>query len=224
MRAAKIKVKEDFKKISVVIKDVSYKNLIDNDIELLIKQIHKVSYSICKWKIFISEEYNDYSIDEIFSDFIEILYIIPIKDTKILMFLTRNIIDNFRRLVKNTFGVMSNDFDNFIIDMKNKSQIKEFKESVDTISRVYKESSKYIHSTCKNKCNLTDGLKNYVLKNNIKIKKCTNDILELGKSINFIFILIYTQIYVEKFGMLNREIVLNALDNTRAKKIKELLH
>lgn len=224
MRNSKNKIIEDFNNVSNFIKGISYSNLIDDEIELQLKLIHKIAYAICRWKIFLNEKYDDYSIDEIFSDFIEVLYITPLKDTKILMFLIRNIIDNFRRYIKNTQGIMGTDFDDFIVNLKNISAIKEYKDSVDIVSRMYKESSNVIHSTYKNRCNLIDGLNRWTTKDNVEMKKCVDDIYNLGKSIIFIFVLIYRDVYVDKFGRTNREIILNVLDKKRSNKVRELLH
>lgn len=220
----KNKVRKDFESVNIFIKSIEYSDLISDDVELYLKKIHKIAYSICKWKVFLDEKYHDYSIDEIFSDFIEIIYIVPLKDIKILMFLIRNIIDNFRRLIKNTIGISGNDFDAFINNMNSKSEGKEYKKSIATVSRLYKETSNYIHSTFENKCSLIDGIKNFEVKDKSKIEKIIDDICELGKSINFIFVLVYTDIFTKDFGRYNREIILNGLDKTRIKIIKKLLY
>ncbi len=224
MVSAKLKIKEDFNNMNEFLKNISYANLIDSDICVYIKSIHKISYAMCRWKAFLNEEYEDYSIDEIFSNFIEILYIIPLQDIKILKFLTRNIIDNFRRHIKNSLGVSGNNFDDFVSKMKDIYHIEEYQDSINKIYNIYKDSSNFIHSTNKTNCNLIDGLKNYSVVSESELRRCIDDIFCLGKSINFILILIHKDIYMNKFGRGNREIILCSLDRKRINKIKELLH
>ena len=101
MNIGKKKIEEDFNSIKAELNKINYKSLLTDEAILNIKKVHKVSYGICIWRIYLNEN-NDlnimqYALDEIFSTYVQAIYMIPFNDNKILNFLARNIIDNLMK-------------------------------------------------------------------------------------------------------------------------------
>lgn len=228
MSIGKSKIREDFYNVEKEIRSINYNELIDDRLILNLKHIHKISYSMCMWKAFLEiSDYNDnikLFVSEIFSTYIQIIYIMPLKDLKVIKFLERNIIDNFIKIMKIMNNIDERETDiifNKIISLNND---KEYKNMVILIKSFYKKSSNYIHSTDKSNCSLIDSIKMYKQNSNYILDETINELFKLGKYINFIFILTFSDIYSSHMNRVNRSILMQSLDKRQREKIMDLFY
>lgn len=228
MAVGRNKIKEDFLKVEEEIKMIDYNVIINEKVTLNLKHIHKITYTMCIWKAFLSESKYDekikISISEIFSTYIQILYIIPLKDVKILKLLERNIIDNFIKIMKIRNKITERETEEVFDKIMSLNGDKEYTDSIVLIKRFYKDSSNYVHSTNEENCSLIDGVKRYVTTGNSDLDNIVTDLFRLGKCINYILILIFSDIYSQQMNRINRDILLQSVDNSKKAKISSIFY
>lgn len=228
MSIGRNKIKDDFIKVEKEIKSINYNKIINDRISLNLKHIHKVTYAMCIWKAFLSEsEYDEkikISISEIFSTYIQILHIIPLGDIKIIKLLERNIIDNFIKIMKIRNEINSREVDEVFNKMIDLNKDKEYRNSTLLIKQFYKECSNYIHSTNEENCSLIDGIKRYISITDTNLDKNISELFRLGKCMNFILILIFSDIYSEKMNRVSRDILLQSIDMRERGKISSIFY
>lgn len=226
---AKKLIKDDFLNVKKELMKTYQIERIENSCTLeYLKQIHKISYAMCLWKVYLQENHKDEvevrAISEIFSTYIQILHTIPLSDIKILKILERSIIENFLKLMKNRHRIEEQKIEELFERLLHLNQTREYTDAITTIKSFYKICSDFVHSTKEESCSLIDGVKKYSQKNNHKSHVAVSELHILGKYINCILILIYSDLFSEKMNRVNRQILMLSLDKKHKGLIDNLFY
>ncbi len=205
-------IQEDFQKMYTHLTEYNYSAiLMEHEMSLELKHIHKAAYIFYLWKIELNKNgTNSEHLNEIISTFTQIIYVSIYKDIKILFMLYRNIIDNFIKLIREYFTLDSNLYTLEIFqNVMEHSSTKRYlilAQAYNRILHVYKIGCGYVHSTEEKFLSLHENLRFYLEGENREFKKCIKTFCDLIKSINYILIYYYQDIY-ETFSVNDKKLV-----------------
>jgi hypothetical protein len=222
-------IKKDFKSMYDYLITFDYKSiLLDEELKLELKQVHKAAYVFYIWKIELNKKgIESVHFDEIISTLVQIIYVSIYKDIKILYMLYRNIIDNFSKLLRAYFNM-----DNKLYTLQIFEQVLDkpctknysfLENSYQSILNIYKFSCGYVHSTNEKFLSLNDSVRNYGSTLNESFKKSIRDFCNMMKNINYILIFLFRNIY-DQLDFKEKKLINSFCNKKQLKIIYKLLY
>lgn len=215
-------VKEDFQSTYKYLSSINFEKLVmESSTKDFLRQIHRAAYILDIWRIGLEKVHKEnIFVDEIFSSFVQIMYISILKDDKILYMLYRNIVDNLIKVCKENYPITNN----YTIDVLTElQQINKNNEVVtkafEKILTLYKICCGYVHSTEEKYLKLDTCLKEYSSLDIKILNQCSNHFYMLAKNVNYILLFMYDEIYETQFTPKEKQLINSFCDTDVLKKI-----
>lgn len=215
-------IKKDFQYTYEYLSTINFQKLVmESSTKDFLRQIHKAAYIFDIWRIGLEKRHKEnIFIDEIFSSFVQIMYISILKDDKILYMLYRNIIDNLIKICKENYPITNDYTIDVLIELQKVNKNNEvIAKAFERILTLYKICCGYVHSADEKYLKLNACLKEY---SNLDIKllnQCSNHFCMLAKNVNYIFIFVYDEIYETQFAPKEKQLINSFCDKDVLKKI-----
>lgn len=215
-------IKRDFQCTYNYLSNLNFERLVmENATRDFLRQIHKAAYIFDIWRIGLEKaNKNNVSIDEIFSSFVQIMYICVLKDDKILYMLYRNVIDNLIKVCKERYLVTNSFTIDALIDLQKINKDNEItSKAFESILTLYKISCGYVHSTEEKYLKLDTCLKEYGSLELSIFDQCNKHFCTLAKNINYIFLFMYDEVYEMQLNPKEKQLINSFCNKDILKKI-----